>query len=63
MKVKEQAIIRVIEKLKLDQNQLRFKLYGNKQQISKLAEDQTIIKKELHILNNIINDIDSGKGA
>lgn len=59
MNVKKAVIESISCKLKKEQNSLRYKITRNKQIMSKLVDEQTIAKRELAELENIINSLQS----
>jgi hypothetical protein len=58
-KFSKEAINQVIERLEKEQSEIRVKLRKNRASMKALVEEQTILKRELPVLQRLINELRS----
>ena len=61
MNVKAGAIRAVITKLESDKKELDWALEKNKREFARLTEEQTTMKRQRVVLQNLIRGLESGK--
>ena len=57
MNIKKEVVRRIQDELRKQQRNLRYQLEKNAVQINKLSEDSAVAKRQLSVLNQMINDI------
>jgi hypothetical protein len=56
-KFNKEAISQVLERLEKEQSEIRYKLRKNRATMKALAEEQAVLKRELPVLQKLMNEL------